>query len=147
MQVSYLFPGPSKMEGDPRLTNGRRSMKKLFLLALSLFLLITQIAFAADIKDSESATHDSDSSTYRIVDTYSFPDFKVIQFTLPVLSVYSYLLVSDREALLVDPVRDISFFWLSALLQSPLHLVVSRIQSPSSNASSGYRLYYHCLLN
>jgi len=85
-------------------------MKKLFLLALSLFPLITQIAFAADIKDSESVTHDSDSSTYRIVDTYSFPGFKVIQFTLPVLSVYSYLLVSDGEALLVDPVRDISFF-------------------------------------
>jgi glyoxylase-like metal-dependent hydrolase (beta-lactamase superfamily II) len=85
-------------------------MKKLSLLALSLFLLITQIAFAADITDSESATHESDSSTYKIVDTYSFPGFKVIQFTLPVLSVYSYLLVSDGEALLVDPVRDISFY-------------------------------------
>ncbi len=85
-------------------------MKKVSLLALSLFLLITQIAFAGDIKDSESATHESDSSTYKIVDTYSFPGFKVIQFTLPVLSVYSYLLVSDGEALLVDPVRDISFF-------------------------------------
>jgi ankyrin repeat protein len=42
---------------------------------------------------------------------------------------------------------DINAIWLSALLQSPLHLVVGRIQSPSSNASSGYRLYYHCLLN
>jgi hydroxyacylglutathione hydrolase len=85
-------------------------MKKLFLFVLCLSLMITQTAFAAEIKDSESATHGSDSSTYKIVDTYSFPGFKVIQFTLPVLSVYSYLLVSDREALLVDPVRDISFY-------------------------------------
>jgi glyoxylase-like metal-dependent hydrolase (beta-lactamase superfamily II)/rhodanese-related sulfurtransferase len=34
----------------------------------------------------------------------------VIQFTLPVLSVYTYLLISDGEGLLVDPVRDISFY-------------------------------------
>lgn len=85
-------------------------MKKLFLLAAGLSLVICQMAFAADIKDSESTTHGSDSSTYKIVDTYSFPGFKVIQFTLPVLSVYSYLLVSDGEAFLVDPVRDISFY-------------------------------------
>jgi glyoxylase-like metal-dependent hydrolase (beta-lactamase superfamily II)/rhodanese-related sulfurtransferase len=85
-------------------------MKKLFLFVLCLSLMITQKTVAAEIKDSESATHESDSSTYKIVDTYFFPGFKVIQFTLPVLSVYSYLLVSDGEALLVDPVRDISFF-------------------------------------
>jgi hypothetical protein len=57
-------------------------MKKLYILAVGLFLVIGQIAFAAEIKDSESATHESDSSTYKIVDTYSFPGFKVIQFTL-----------------------------------------------------------------
>ncbi|MEI7449716.1 MAG: MBL fold metallo-hydrolase [Desulfomonile sp.] len=85
-------------------------MKKLFLFVLCLSLMITQKPVTAEIKDSESATHESDSSTYKIVDTYFFPGFKVIQFTLPVLSVYSYLLVSDGEALLVDPVRDISFF-------------------------------------
>ncbi len=85
-------------------------MKKLFLFVLCLSLMITQKPVAAEIKDSESATHESDSSTYKIVDTYFFPGFKVIQFTLPVLSVYSYLLVSDGEALLVDPVRDISFY-------------------------------------
>jgi hydroxyacylglutathione hydrolase len=73
-------------------------------------LVLTPIAWGAGIKDSESATHGSDSSTHRIVDTYPFPGFKVIQFTLPVLSVYSYLLISDGEAVLVDPVRDISFY-------------------------------------
>lgn len=93
-------------------------MKKLFLLALGLFLVITQIAFAADIKDSESATHGSDSATHRIVDTYIFPGFKVIQFTLPALSVYTYLLVSEGEALLVDPVRDISFYLETAKKES-----------------------------
>lgn len=79
-------------------------MKKLFLLILGPSLMIAQIAFAADIKDSESATHGSDSSIYKIVDTYSFPGFKVMQFTLPVLSVYTYLPISDGEALLADPV-------------------------------------------
>ncbi|MFH1117635.1 MAG: rhodanese-like domain-containing protein [Pseudomonadota bacterium] len=93
-------------------------MKKLFLWALGLFLVITPIAFAADIKDSESATHGSDSATYRIVDTYIFPGFKVIQFTLPALSVYTYLLVSEGEALLVDPVRDISFYLETAKKES-----------------------------
>lgn len=85
-------------------------MKKLFLLILSLALAIAQIAFAAEIKDSESVTHDSDSAAHRIVDTYNFPGFKVIQITLPVLSVYTYLLISEGDALLVDPVRDISYY-------------------------------------
>lgn len=85
-------------------------MKKLFLFMLCLSLACVQTGFAAEIKDSESASHESDSSNQKIVATYTFPGFKVIQFTLPVLSVYSYLVVSDGEALLVDPVRDISFY-------------------------------------
>src|SRR5512139_2871462 len=93
-------------------------MKKLLLLGLCLALAIVQIAVGAEIKDAESATHNSDSSTYRIVDTYSFPGFKVIQFTLPVLSVYTYLLMSDGEALLVDPVRDITFYLETAKKES-----------------------------
>lgn len=93
-------------------------MKRLCIVILGLTLMITQIAFAADIKDSESATHESDSAAHRIVDTYTFPGFKVIQFTLPVLSVYSYLLISDGEALLVDPVRDISLYLETAKKES-----------------------------
>ncbi len=62
------------------------------------------------LKDAESASHGADASTFSIVDTYKFPGFEVVQITLPVLSIYSYLLVSDGEALLVDPVRDISFY-------------------------------------
>ena len=64
----------------------------------------------AQIKDAESSSHGQDSSSYSIVDTYDFPGFKVVQITLPVLSIYSYLLISEGEALLVDPVRDISFY-------------------------------------
>ncbi len=85
-------------------------MKKAFLVCLCLSVTIAQIVFGAEIKDSESATHGSDSSTHKIVDTYPFPGFKVIQFKLPVLSVYTYLLISDGEALLVDPVRDVFFY-------------------------------------
>ena len=85
-------------------------MKRAFFVALCLSLAIAQTVIGAEIKDSESATHESDSAAHRIVDTYPFPGFKVIQFELPVLSVYSYLLTSDGEALLVDPVRDVSFY-------------------------------------
>ncbi|MGC8659653.1 MAG: MBL fold metallo-hydrolase, partial [Desulfomonilaceae bacterium] len=64
----------------------------------------------AEIEDAESALHLTDSSTFKVVDTYSFPGFRVVQFTLPVLSVFTYLLISDGEALLIDPVRDTSFY-------------------------------------
>ncbi|MBM4327333.1 MAG: MBL fold metallo-hydrolase [Deltaproteobacteria bacterium] len=93
-------------------------MKRIILLVCCLVLAIAQIVSGANIKDSESETHGSDSSTHRIVDTHSFPGFKVIQFTLPVLSVYTYLLISDGEALLVDPVRDVSFYLETAKKES-----------------------------
>ncbi|MDZ7696787.1 MAG: rhodanese-like domain-containing protein [Deltaproteobacteria bacterium] len=44
------------------------------------------------------------------MDTYEFPGFKLIQFELPTLSIYSYMLISDGQALVVDPARDISVF-------------------------------------
>ena len=62
-------------------------MKKVVLLATCLCLLLTPIAWGAAIKDSESATHAKGSSQHKIIDTYTFPGFKVIQFKLPVLSV------------------------------------------------------------
>ncbi|MGB2984308.1 MAG: rhodanese-like domain-containing protein [Phycisphaerae bacterium] len=61
----------------------------------------------SQIKDAESATHADAAATYQIVDTYEYPDLKIVQFTLPVLSHYSYVLVSDGNALVVDPGRDI----------------------------------------
>ena len=85
-------------------------MRRIFLIIICLCVITAPIVAGAKIEDSESATHGADASITRIEDTYTFPGFKVIQFTLPVLSVYTYLLVSDGEGLLVDPVRDISFY-------------------------------------
>jgi hydroxyacylglutathione hydrolase len=85
-------------------------MKTIALLVMCVSLALAPFGQAAEIKDAESATHGTDSAAHKIVDTYAFPDFKVIQFTLPALSVYSYLLISEGEALLVDPVRDVSFY-------------------------------------
>ena len=85
-------------------------LKRVVFLVVCVCLFTVPIASGAQIKDSESATHGSDASIHRIVDTYSFPGFKVIQFKLPVLSVFTYLLMSEGEGLLVDPVRDISFY-------------------------------------
>ncbi|MDO9109616.1 MAG: MBL fold metallo-hydrolase, partial [Desulfatirhabdiaceae bacterium] len=63
---------------------------------------------AAGIKDSESASHDTNAASYSIVNAYSFSNFRIIQLTLPVLSTYSYLLISGSDALAIDPGRDIS---------------------------------------
>ena len=70
-------------------------------------------ALSADppkIKDAESATHGGDAAMHQIVDTYRFPGFGVVQVNLPVLSHYSYILVSGKEALVVDPDRDVQFY-------------------------------------
>lgn len=64
----------------------------------------------AQIKDSESASHAADDAFHQRVDTYTFPGVEVVQFNLPVLSHYSYLVVSAGEALLVDPDRDIDAY-------------------------------------
>ncbi len=65
---------------------------------------------ADTIKDSESAAHGDDSAWYQVVDTYGFPGAKMIQFNLGVLSHYSYLLVSGKEAWVVDPGRDVNAY-------------------------------------
>ncbi len=79
----------------------------ILIAALSMQLSIPWVQ-AASIKDAESASHDTDAASYRIVNAYPFSNFRIIQLTLPVLSTYSYLLISDNEALAVDPGRDIS---------------------------------------
>lgn len=72
-------------------------------------LLIVSIGRAA-IKDAESASHGDDASRYQIVETYKFSGYDLIQINLPVLSHYSYLLVSDGKTLIVDPGRDVQFY-------------------------------------
>jgi glyoxylase-like metal-dependent hydrolase (beta-lactamase superfamily II)/rhodanese-related sulfurtransferase len=80
----------------------------VFAAGLSLFLFLNQ-GWSA-IKDAESATHTADASQYQIVDRYKFDGFELIQIKLPVLSHYSYFVVSNGKALIVDPGRDIDFY-------------------------------------
>src|SRR5512136_2001628 len=61
----------------------------------------------AALKDAESASDAYDAAFYQVVNTYGYPSFRVVQLNLPVLSLYSYLLVSGKDALLVDPGRDV----------------------------------------
>lgn len=83
---------------------------KTVVLALILVAALPLVAMAGEIEDGESKSHSADAARIVVVDTYDFPDFKVIQFDLAVLSQYSYFLVSEGEALLVDPVRDIQTY-------------------------------------
>ncbi len=57
-----------------------------------------------------AATPVDEAATYHIINTYEYPGFKLIQFHLPVLAQYSYLLVSGDKALVVDPGRDVSVY-------------------------------------
>ncbi len=90
--------------------NANRLSIGFVLLFTALLIVGAPLSHAGQIKDSESATHALDASAHRVVDAYPFDEFKVIQFELPVLSVYSYLLISDGQALLIDPVRDIKSY-------------------------------------
>ena len=72
-------------------------------------LLIVSPSMGA-IKDAESVSHSTDASQYQIVETYKFTGYELIQVNLPVLSHYSYLLVSDGKTLIVDPGRDVQFY-------------------------------------
>jgi hydroxyacylglutathione hydrolase len=76
-------------------------------IILGSFVLV---ASAATIKDGESASHGDDAATYQIVDTYQFNGFELVQFNLAVLSHYSYILTSAKEALIVDPGRDVEVY-------------------------------------
>lgn len=82
----------------------------LILFVLTPWFFTEHSPRAASIKDSESTTHGYEAASYQIVSTYEYPGFKVIQLTLPVLSHYSYLLVSGGHALVIDPGRDIQAY-------------------------------------
>jgi hydroxyacylglutathione hydrolase len=94
------------------------------LLLLTVFMCLPMEAIAAEggIKDTESASHGFEASQYQVVDTYKFPDFNVVQFDLAVLSQYSYMVVSDGQAILVDPVRDV-FAYLDYAKKNNLKII------------------------
>ena len=87
-----------------------RLSRAILALAILAQISIISLTEAAALKDAESASHSDVAASYQIVDTYDFPGFKLIQINLPVLSHYSYILVSDGKALVVDPGRDIDFY-------------------------------------
>ena len=82
-----------------------------FSIILLLTLLVSPL-WAAE--DAEEATHGVEAAFVQVLDTYEYQGFKVIQFDLGVLAHYSYLLVSEKEALLVDPLRDIKAYLKAA---------------------------------
>ncbi|UCC97537.1 MAG: MBL fold metallo-hydrolase [Phycisphaerales bacterium] len=82
---------------------------RCFLWFAVMSLLVASPSMGA-IKDAESTSHGTDASQYQIVETYKFTGYELIQINLPVLSHYSYLLVSDGKTLVVDPGRDVQFY-------------------------------------
>ena len=90
-------------------------MKRLFvfkcvtrtLLAFFTGFLFQVNVSAAALKDAESASHADTAATQDMVTSYEYPGVKIIQFNLAVLSHYSYLVVSDKTALVVDPDREL----------------------------------------
>ena len=87
-----------------------RPIVLIFAVVILVQICIISPANSAAIKDAESASHSDVAASYQIVATYDFPGFKLIQINLPVLSHYSYFLVSEGKVLVVDPGRDIDFY-------------------------------------
>lgn len=81
------------------------------VLRTTLILCIAGTAIrGSEIKDAESASHADDAAWHQVEQTYEFSGFKVVQINLGVLSHYSYLLVSAKDALVIDPDRDIAAY-------------------------------------
>lgn len=99
----------------PTMQTWRLWMNLQYVMAIFLFSFLSLApywnnAFGASIKDTESATHGDEAATYQIVNTYNYPDYRLVQFNLAVLSHYSYMIISGNEVLVVDPGRDISAY-------------------------------------
>ncbi|MEW6250345.1 MAG: rhodanese-like domain-containing protein [Planctomycetota bacterium] len=87
-----------------------RAAVEIVCASVVLALVSVSALQGGQAKDAEGATHGDDAAKYQLVNTYEYPGFRVVQFTLPVLSHYSYILVSGSDALLVDPGRDVATY-------------------------------------
>ena len=85
-------------------------MNNRLISSLLLAALLVLPATLQGAEDAEEATHDKSAAFVQVLDSYDFSGFKVIQFDLGVLAHYSYLLISEGKALLVDPLRDIKAY-------------------------------------
>ena len=88
-------------------------INKLLISAVAVAMVPMSVK-AAEIKDAESSTHGDEAAQYQEIDTYKYPEFEVVQYDLATLSHFSYLLVSEGEALVVDPGRDIAAYLKAA---------------------------------
>lgn len=80
-----------------------------FFVLLAVFMVCCQV-HAGAIKDSESSSHADQAAFQDIVKKYEFEGVKIIQFNLAVLSHYSYMILSGKDAMVVDPGRDIGAY-------------------------------------
>jgi len=101
----------------------KRSISCFGLIMMFLAFLAGPAAAAeGPIKDTESASHGDEAAQVRAIQTYDYPGFKIVQFELGVLSQFSYLIASQGEALVVDPVRDVKAY-LDFVAKNNLKLV------------------------
>ena len=82
----------------------------VLLAAAAVLCLIGSLHAATESQEPEPATPNPGPGSYQVVNTYEYPGFKLVQFHLPVLAHYSYLLVSGNQALAVDPGRDAAVY-------------------------------------
>lgn len=81
--------------------------------------------------DAEAATHGDEAATLQVVEQVTTADFAFRQYTLGVLSHYSYLLGSGGEAMVVDPARDVARYLRDA---ADLKLKITRVYLTHSHA-------------
>ena len=84
------------------------------LIAIAAAVMILAVTSASAVEDAESATHGFQAAQYQEVDSYKYPGFEIVQYDLATLSHFSYVLVSEGEALVVDPGRDIDTYLKAA---------------------------------
>ncbi len=102
-------------------------------IAMGIILSSVSAGAAGLPGDAEAATHgDEAASVQPVKETeQKTPDFVFRQYTLGVLSHYSYLIGSGGEALIVDPARDISRYLKDA---QDLGLKITRVYLTHSHA-------------
>ncbi len=82
----------------------------VLLVAAAVLCRVGALNAATEGQEPEAASPNAGPGSYQLVNTYEYPGFKLMQFHLPVLAHYSYLLVSGNQALAVDPGRDAAVY-------------------------------------
>jgi glyoxylase-like metal-dependent hydrolase (beta-lactamase superfamily II)/rhodanese-related sulfurtransferase len=97
-------------------------------------LFVSASAWAAGLPgDAEAAAHGDEAANVQLVKETEkeTPGFVFRQYTLPVLSHYSYLIGSGGEAMIIDPARDIALYLKDA---NELGLKITRVYLTHSHA-------------